>query len=115
MSIIHKIRGGGKQSAFIEAPLFEITEELHNPARGWYQVYNFDLGKDVDFDELYWCLGKHDRLALLMVDIGRYKDADLDETADAAEEEAAGAAGAAGGKKKKKKRFTDRIKDVLQD
>lgn len=81
MSIIHKIRGGGKQSAFIEAPLFEITEELHNPARGWYQVYNFDLGKDVDFDELYWCLGKHDRLALLMVDIGRYKDADLDETA----------------------------------
>lgn len=41
--------------------------------------------------------------------------ADLDETADAAEEEAAGAAGAAGGKKKKKKRFTDRIKDVLQD
>jgi len=59
----------------------ETTEELKNPARGWYTIYPFYLEKEPDFEELYWCLSKEETIALVIVNIGAYREQDLDVTA----------------------------------
>lgn len=81
MSIMRKLRGFGNKDTFCKAPIRETTEELHNPARGWYQIHYFQLEKEVDFEELKWCLGKDDMLVLLIINIGSFKEKNLDETA----------------------------------
>ena len=45
--------------------LAEVTEEFKNPARGWYQIYTFEIEKEPDFEELKWCLNTQDALALV--------------------------------------------------
>lgn len=64
---------------FKKTDLSETTEPLSNPARGWYQIYTFPADAEPDFNELEWCLDRADRLALLLVDIGAFRDRDLDE------------------------------------
>lgn len=64
---------------FQAADLSESTEVLANPARGWYQIYTFQIDKEPDFKEVEWCLDHKDTLALVMIDIGDYRDRDLDE------------------------------------
>lgn len=70
-----------KNSCFVKADLAESTEELMNPARGWYQIYTFLAEQEPDFEELIWCLHPKDTLALVLVDIGYYRDRDLDQVA----------------------------------
>lgn len=59
----------------------ETSELLMNPARGWYTIYPFCLETEPDFDELYWCLSKEETLALVIVDIGAYREQALDTVA----------------------------------
>lgn len=61
------------------ADLTERTDELENPARGWYQIYTFQAEKEPDYRELEWCLNGRDTLALVMIDIGSYRDKPLDD------------------------------------
>lgn len=64
---------------FEPAVLREHYEPLPNPARGWYQVYAFDVSAPVDFDKLRWCLHPQDKLALLLLDIGSCRERALSE------------------------------------
>lgn len=66
---------------FKRAELTETTEQLQNPARGWYQVYSFRAEDEPDFGELEWCLNKEETCALVLFDIGAYKSRDLDDDA----------------------------------
>lgn len=63
---------------FNGADFFESTEDLGNPARGWYQIYSFRAEEEPDLENLKWCLKKEEPCALLLIDIGAYRDRDLD-------------------------------------
>ena len=66
---------------FQPAELLETTEPLRNPARGWYTIYPFFLEEEPDFEELFWCLRKEETLALVIINIGAYREQPLDEEA----------------------------------
>ncbi len=69
----------GEKWRFVQADLTETTEELKNPARGWYQIYTFTLEEEPDFETQRWCLDRRDTLALVLIDIGSYRKKELDE------------------------------------
>ena len=60
------------------ADLAERPEDVCNPCRGWYQIHTFEAGTEPDFGELEWCLDRRTALALVFVDIGGYRDRELD-------------------------------------
>ena len=62
-----------KRLQFLPEPLVESRAVLKNPSRGWYQIHSFRLEQEVDFEELYWCLHKEDRLALIFIQIGAFR------------------------------------------
>lgn len=62
-----------------KAELKESVEELRNPGRGWYQIHTFSAEEEVSTEELQWCLGDMDTLALVFIDIGYYREQTLDE------------------------------------
>ncbi|MBO4981512.1 MAG: DUF4832 domain-containing protein [Lachnospiraceae bacterium] len=64
---------------FHKADLREWTEAVPNPARGWYQIYTFEVHTEPGFKELEGCLDPDDSLVLLILDIGAYRDRDLEE------------------------------------
>ena len=66
---------------FNSAEFTESTEELRDPARGWYQIYSFPVEREPDLEELKWCLREEETCALVLLDIGAYRSRDLDETA----------------------------------
>lgn len=76
--LFHRM-GTKKKWRFHKADLQEWTEALPNPARGWYRIYTFEVHTEPRLDELEWCLDSDDRLALLILDIGAYRDRDLEE------------------------------------
>ncbi|MCM1044799.1 MAG: DUF4832 domain-containing protein [Candidatus Gastranaerophilales bacterium] len=69
----------GKKWKFQKVGFVESVEELQNPARGWYQIHTFQAEKRFSAKELEWCLSKENTLALVLIDIGAYKDRGLDE------------------------------------
>lgn len=71
----------GKGGHFDGANLTEVAEDVPNPARGWYQIHTFLAEREPDFKELEWCVNQKDTLALLVVDIGFFRERDLDEEA----------------------------------
>jgi len=75
------IREKEKKWRFVHGELTETTEELKNPARGWYQIYTFLAEQEPDFAAQRWCLDTRDTLALVLIDIGSYRKRDLDGTA----------------------------------
>lgn len=62
---------------FERADLTENTEELRNPARGWYRIYPFRAEQEPDLEETKWCLKENETCALILLDIGAYRDRDL--------------------------------------
>ena len=64
---------------FQPAEFRETREVLKNPARGWYTIYPFFAEEEPDWDELYWCLQKEDALALVIFNIGAYREQSLTE------------------------------------
>lgn len=72
-------RKWGTGGHFDSANLTEVPEEISNPARGWYQIYTFLAEREPDFKELEWCVDQKDTLALLVIDIGFFRERDLDE------------------------------------
>lgn len=71
----------GKRWKFQKSGLAESGVDLKNPARGWYQVHTFSVEEDCRTDELEWRCTGEDTLALVLMDLGAYKDRDLDEAA----------------------------------
>ena len=66
---------------FKSEKFFETTDELHNPFRGWYQIYSFSAEAEPALEDLAWCLSAGETCALVIIDIAAYKDRDLDEKA----------------------------------
>jgi len=56
----------------------ESSELLKNPDRGWYTIYPFRMEQEPDFEELYWCLSKEETIALVIINIGAYREQSLD-------------------------------------
>lgn len=63
-----------KKYRFVPEMLTETGAVLANPARGWYQVYAFDAAAWIDLDTLFWCLSEEDALALVLFDIGAFRE-----------------------------------------
>lgn len=66
---------------FQPGELLESSEPLKNPVRGYYTIYPFLLEEEPDFEELFWCLKKDETLALVIINIGAYRERPLDEEA----------------------------------
>lgn len=54
--------------------LWESTEELENPARGWYEIYTFRAEDGIHPQELRWSLREGETLALVLIDLRAYRD-----------------------------------------
>lgn len=78
--LFEKFRVKEKTWNFEPEDLTETTEELKNPARGWYQIYTFLAEQEPEFEEFKWSLDRQDTLALVLIDIGSFRKMDLDET-----------------------------------
>lgn len=61
--------------------LAERPEDVSNPCRGWYQIYRFSADREPDLGELEWCLDRKETLAFVFIDIGGYRDRELDRDA----------------------------------
>ena len=79
--LLNKLFSVNLKWKFHPAEIKISDEVLHNPARGWYTIYPFFLEKEPDFDELYWCLGKEETIALVIINIGAYREQRLDAAA----------------------------------
>ncbi len=68
-----------KKKAFEPADLEESTEYPANPDCGWYEIYTFQIENSIDPEELKWSLHEEERLALVLLDIGTYRNTALGE------------------------------------
>lgn len=66
---------------FQAEPLKESVQAGSNPFRGWYSIYTFQAEEEIDPEELKWSIRKDETLALVLFDIGGYREKELDETA----------------------------------
>lgn len=80
-TLLHKFLQGKTKWSFQEADLTEKTEELKNPARGWYEIYPFQVEEKPDLRSLSWCATGPDTIALVLLDIGAYREMALDNKA----------------------------------
>lgn len=62
---------------FERAELREEMKDCPNPGRGWYRLYSFSAEEEIREEELQWCLKKEERLALVMVDLGGFREEPL--------------------------------------
>ncbi|MCM1044474.1 MAG: DUF4874 domain-containing protein [Candidatus Gastranaerophilales bacterium] len=76
--VFHNPWGEKERWVLRTADLSEQAKPLSNPARGWYQIYTFQAEEEPDLRELAYCLDVHQTLALVFLDIGFYRDRDLD-------------------------------------
>ncbi len=73
---------GKKKIRFQKADLWETSEALHNPGCGWYHVYTFSIAPPHREEVFYLAVGSEDeRLALLLIDIGAFREQELSEEA----------------------------------
>lgn len=66
------------KTKFKSARFVEIGDELRNPERGWYQIHTFVLSDDITMVDREYTLNNLDTVALLLIDIGAYKNKSLD-------------------------------------
>ncbi len=80
-TLLHKIFQRKTKWNFQKADLSETTEELKNPARGWYEIYSFQVEEKPELKELSWCASGKDTIALVLLDIGAFREKELDNKA----------------------------------
>ncbi len=66
---------------FQKANLFETTDTLNNPARGWFQLFSFLAHETPDFERIKWCSTSNSTFALVIINIGAFQDEPLSEEA----------------------------------
>ena len=49
--------------------------------RGWYSIYTFQAEQKPDFEDLKWCLQENESMALVIFDIGYFKNKALSKDA----------------------------------
>lgn len=78
---LHKLFAKGKKWSFQKGDFEESTIELQNPARGWYKIFPFMAEEKPEFDKLCWCDEDENTLALVIINIGEYRDERMPEEA----------------------------------
>lgn len=76
-----KLFGKKTRYDFQKANLEESTSELRNPARGWYRIFPFYAEEEPDFQKISWCIGENDTLALVIINIGAFREEKLSDAA----------------------------------
>ncbi len=79
--LLHNVFSTKKQWSFQRADLTETKKTLRNPQRGWYCIFSFWVEKKPDFEPMSWCEIERDTLALVVINIGFYREKELDEPA----------------------------------
>lgn len=67
-----------KENTFQSGELREAAGNVINPGRGWYHIYTYTLGEGLSCD-LPPVLYEEETLALVLVDIGAYREHSLDD------------------------------------
>ena len=57
----------------------QLVSRAHNPGRGYYSIFPFDLEVPVDTEQLLSSVRRDQVLVLIEIDISAYKDGDIDE------------------------------------
>ena len=71
-----------KDWEFSQEVLEEGEEILYeNPERGWYEIYTFLVEEKIDPQELKWSLHEQETLALVLLDLQKFREKPLDEQA----------------------------------
>ncbi len=78
---LHKLFGKKYKWNFIKGDLTQTIEELKNPARGWYRIYTYLADQSPDFTHVRWGEDCGETLALIIINIGAYKERALDKFA----------------------------------
>lgn len=65
-----------KRNRFRKADMKESSETLCNPGCGWYHVYTYDISRP---EESMWIACEKEELAMLRIDIGSAREAELSE------------------------------------
>lgn len=71
---LHKLFAKGKKWSFQKADFEESTIELQNPARGLFKIFPFMVEEEPYFEKLSWCDEDKNSLALVIINIGEYRD-----------------------------------------
>lgn len=77
-TLFHRFLPEKTDWSFQKADLHESTRQLHNPSRGWYRIYIFEIDKEPDFQPMLWCDLEGDSLVMVILNIGAYKEKELD-------------------------------------
>ncbi len=77
-TLFHRFLTEKTDWSFQKADLHESTRQLHNPSRGWYRIYTFEVEKEPDFQPMLWCDLEGDSLVMVILNIGAYKEKELD-------------------------------------
>ncbi len=65
---------------FQKADLSENTDEIKNPARGWYRIYPFMAEETPNLKAISCSMADStDSLAMVIINIGAYRESDIDE------------------------------------
>ena len=67
-----------RKRKFQKNRLHESLEQIKNPGRGWYRIYTYDLAQELP--ELYIAC-EEETIALLLIDIGAFKNEHIPESA----------------------------------
>ena len=67
-----------RKRKFQKNRLHESLEQIKNPGRGWYRIYTYDLAQELQ--ELYIAC-EEETIALLLIDIGAFKNEHIPESA----------------------------------
>lgn len=78
---LHKLLGKNKRWNFQKGDLTELARDLNNPARGWYRIYTYLADQNPDFSHVVWGENCPDTLALIIINIGAYKEREIDQAA----------------------------------
>ena len=77
-TLLHKLFTEKEGWSFQRANLEESRKLLENPVRGWYRIYPFWVEKKPDFEPMSWCEIEKETLALVIINIGAYREKALD-------------------------------------
>ena len=76
--LIHKLFKPRVNWKFHKANFLETTEKLDNPGRGWYSIFPFLVEEEPDYEKISWCADSEENLALIIINIGAYREKLLD-------------------------------------
>lgn len=72
-----------KKTWEFQCETLEEGEEIlcENPERGWYEIYTFPAEERINPQELKWSLHEQETLALVLLDLRKFREKSLDEQA----------------------------------